>query len=279
MNCKLNTSKNESTKKPKTMSKTVITPTIAKYIEQNYLKESSRIIASKFGISKTAVLNFKKKKVLVVPKTIIDLWKSTHLKKPYNELEQNYIIKHIATKTIKEIALDLGRSSTTLSEECHRLGLTEVIDYKKQASRYKPGHVPHSKGKKMTDFMSPETVAKFKSNQYKQGSVPHNALSNGTEVFRKDTKGRVYVLIKVPEHRRLQYKHRLVWELNYGEIPSSHNIIFKDGDPFNCNIENLQCVSNVELMKMNSFHDLPPDLKELIYLKSAISRQINKYSK
>lgn len=260
------------------MSKKVITPKIEQYIRQNYLKQSSRKIANTLGISKSAVLSFLKRNNLVVPLEIRKKWQHSNKKKPYTKKEQSYIIKHIATKSIKKIALELGRSSTTCREECHRLGLSEIIEQKKQASRYKPGCIPHSKGKKAEEFMNKETLAKFKANQFKKGNVPHNAIPEGTEVQRKDSRGRYYTLIKVPGTRKLQYKHRVVWQSHFGNIPPGHNIIFKDGDTSNCSIENLKCVSNEELMQMNSYHDLPPSIKELIHLKSAITRQINKHS-
>lgn len=41
--------------------------------------------------------------------------------------------------------------------------------------------------------------------------------------------------------------HRYVWEQEHGEIPKGHNISFKDGDISNCDIDNLECISNAEL--------------------------------
>lgn len=54
-------------------------------------------------------------------------------------------------------------------------------------------------------------------------------------------------------------------------------IVFKDNNSLNCTIENLECISNPELMKRNSFlNKYPKDLQELIRAKGSLTRQINK---
>lgn len=46
----------------------------------------------------------------------------------------------------------------------------------------------------------------------------------------------------VPFCERRQPKRRVVWEQHYGEIPKDYCIIVLDGDPMNCDIENLYCM-------------------------------------
>lgn len=51
---------------------------------------------------------------------------------------------------------------------------------------------------------------------------------------------------------------------------------FKDGNKQNCDISNLELVSRIEMMKRNTIHNLPSDLKELVQLKGRLNKQINK---
>jgi HNH endonuclease len=262
------------------MAKTVITSQKGKYILSNYLKFPSRKIARKLKVSKTAVLGFLKRNNLTVPLELISLWKSSDRTKPYTKKEHQYIKVNIAQKSIKQIALELGRSSTTLQKEVHVIGLTDIIEQKKRDSYIQKGNIPPNKGKKLEDFMNPETLRKFKANQYKKNNIPHNALPEFAEVERQDKTGRIYVLIKVPGQRTLQLKHRVVWELNHKrKVPEKHKIIFKDGNTKNFLIENLECISYEEQMIKNSLHKYPEDLKEILFIKSAVTRQINKHKK
>ena len=46
----------------------------------------------------------------------------------------------------------------------------------------------------------------------------------------------------VPILKRSEYKKRIVWEREYGEIPPKHCFIYLDGDKRNCELDNLACV-------------------------------------
>jgi hypothetical protein len=43
-----------------------------------------------------------------------------------------------------------------------------------------------------------------------------------------------------------------LWRRHHGPIPRGHNVCFKDGDPLNCDIGNLELVSNAELARRNA---------------------------
>ena len=82
------------------------------------------------------------------------------------------------------------------------------------------------------------------------------------------------------EPRTFKAKHRILWEQHHGPIPKGVNIVFIDGNTDNIVIENLRAESMAE--KFNrccSIHtNLPPELRELVQLKGALARQINKLS-
>jgi len=83
-------------------------------------------------------------------------------------------------------------------------------------------------------------------------------------------------MIKLPGQRKLVYKHKWVWEQATGKkVPKAHNIVFKDGDNLNTNIENLECISNAELMRRNTIHRYPQELVSQIRKVSKLKKLIN----
>jgi HNH endonuclease len=256
--------------------KTKITPEVSNFILDNYFKMSQTKIAEHFGISKDTIRRFFVKNKIVVSKELRQQWKYENSLKAYKDFENQYIIKNIETKTIKQIASDLGRSTATLQKQVHILGLTEIIETKKQKSFFKKGHQPANKGKKIEEFMSAEAIEKLKPFQFKKNQIPHNALPNGAEVLRKDKSGRIYTLVKVPGERLLQLKQRVVWEAYHKKkIPAKHKIIFIDRNTSNFEINNLKCVSSAELMEMNNIHRYPEELKRAIRKLGKIKKQLN----
>lgn len=70
----------------------------------------------------------------------------------------------------------------------------------------------------------------------------------------------LYIVIEEPNgkdnwSKRLISLSRYVWEQHNGKIPKGYKIIFKDGNPENCDIENLMMVNNqtfMQLAKLNA---------------------------
>ena len=111
-------------------------------------------------------------------------------------------------------------------------------------------HAPGNKGKKIDEYMSPETRAKVRATAFKKGHVPANFLPVGTERVTKDK----YRIVKVQDEGELwdrwKYVHRLVWVEANGPVPDGYCICFKDGNHLNCNLDNLVLVKRSELSAM-----------------------------
>jgi hypothetical protein len=71
-------------------------------------------------------------------------------------------------------------------------------------------------------------------------------------------------------------KHKVVWEKHNGKVPKGYKISFRDGNTQNCDISNLYLITFEELMLKNQIHNYPEDIKELIYLRGRITREVNK---
>lgn len=196
--------------------------------------------------------------------------------KPLTAKEISYLKKHLPTKSIKQIATALGRGITKIGKEAHHLGLTEIINQKKQDSYFKKGNISYTTGKKQTDYMSAEAIERCKVGRFKKGNLPHNTLPDYSEVQRADKSGKIYTLIKVPGNRRQVLKQRYLYEKHIQKIPPRHNVTFIDGNTQNFELNNLQLISNQDLMSKNSLHNYPKELKEIMYLKTSLKRQINK---
>lgn len=191
----------------------------------------------------------------------------------------------------KVIAENLGLKHSQITNKAQNLGLKKDIQFYRDAGkrlietgkahRYEKGFVPANKGKKLEDFMDPDTIEKFRANQFKKGNNPYNALQIGAEVIRTDKRsGKSYVLVKVEGFVKLVYKHIHLWETdNNKKLPKGFNIVFKDGNNMNFDIENLECISNSELMKRNSIQRYPEELKKEIRKVGKLKRVIKNIEK
>lgn len=106
--------------------------------------------------------------------------------------------------------------------------------------RFKPGLVPHNKGK--------IGVGGWEPTQFKKGHLPANYKPVGSE--RIDANG--YIWVKVDDPRTWRMKHVLLWEREtQRKIPKGHVLIFGDGDKTNQTVDNLILVSRAELAMLN----------------------------
>lgn len=195
-------------------------------------------------------------------------------------IEQDAILKEKYLSTpVKSLCKLIGKSSCGVKGRMRQLNLIipqELADERKKGGMFRGGQVPYNKGKKQVDFMSPEAIEKTKATRFKKNHLPHNAKQNWEEVKRKDKNGHFYLMIKLPENRKLVYKHIWLWEGNHGKISEGYNVIFKNGNSMDCVIENLEKVSDAELMLRNTIHRYPEELKTQMRKVSKLKRIIKK---
>lgn len=197
---------------------------------------------------------------MIDEKTLIELYPTTK----NNELAKMF---HVAECTVFRYANKLGLKKTNgffkklaKSEKCI-------------AHQFKKGNVPHNKGVKGYTTTDQRKMQNMKSTQFKKGHLPKNHKPVGTERTTKDG----YIERKTQDPNKWELLHRIVWREHNGEIPKGYNIQFKDGDRTNCKIENLYIISRCEqLVTQNSLHTMPKEYAELIQLKGALKRKINR---
>lgn len=206
------------------------------------------------------------------------------MRKFWTDSEIKFLKEQYPIRYAKDVASELKRSERSIYSMVQILGIKKDEEFLKselqnQARRLKrdgakyrfsKGHTPFNKGQKMPD----EIYQKAKGTMFKKGNKPHNAIPDGGEVLRHDKNGKDYLMIKVKGEKKLKYKHIHIWEQKHGKIQRGFNIVFKDGNQMNCTIDNLECLSNAELMRRNTIQRFPKELISTIKLASKLKKQI-----
>ena len=196
-----------------------------------------------------------------------------------------------------EIARRYGKSKQTIYKTASRYGVTKSQSFMEsensgrirkgqrisQATEFKKGFTPATKGRKQSDFLSAEGIKNSAKTRWTKETRPNNEKPNGhisVRRIRPAESGKVipYKFIRISKSN-WEFLHRNVWEKINGPIPKGYNVVFKDGDTMNSTIENLECISNADLATRNSLHNLPEDIREVIYLKGRLTRAINNAEK
>ena len=203
-------------------------------------------------------------------------------KRRWTKDEEAFMVANYDHTTASDIGAFLGRSVRSIYSRAQVLGLHTTIEHMREvgrekaqhpnsvARRFKPGHVPENKGKKV----SAEVYAKCKPTMFRKGNIPHNYRPVGSECLRDDG----YVWVKIADPNKWVQKQRAVWMEHHGEIPKGYNVQFRNKDRMDFRIENLYLISKADQMKNENslIASYPKPLADLIRLKGVVNRQIHK---
>jgi hypothetical protein len=205
--------------------------------------------------------------------------------KPWSKREDHYmrqVYPHVSTKALADA---LQRSICSVNGRAYTLGLKKSTAYMASpaacrlrrgdnvgwAHRFPKGHVPWTAGRKVgTRGRSGET-------QFKKGQRPPKWLPIGT--VKMDSDG--YLRRKIAEGlggsgnaKVWEFVHRRVWEEAHGPIPKGMRIWWKDGNHFNCALENLELLRGADHMARTTIHNYPPELKQVMRLAGKLRRKL-----
>ena len=125
--------------------------------------------------------------------------------------------------------------------------------------RFEKGHIPWNKGIKGLHH-SPNT-------EFKKGHLPANTEYNGCISLRKKETGEQYYYIRIAQAKWVLYQ-RYLWKQKYELIPEGMIIIFKDKNPLNCVLGNLEMISRVENLTRNrNRKKMSKTMKDLWYIE------------
>lgn len=199
-----------------------------------------------------------------------------YLKEIYPTVDGNLIAEKLGLTycqvVYKARSLGIRKDYSFLVEASKRLKEASI------GTRFKKGMIPKNKGLKQVDYMNAETIEKTAKTRFKKGMIPHNALPVGTEVLRYDKRyNKTYSLIKVEGCKKLVFKQIQIYETHHKvKLKPGENIIFKDRNTDNFSIDNLECVTDVELMKRNTIRRYPEELRTKMIKISKLKRIIKK---
>ena len=210
------------------------------------------------------------------------------MRRPWTPAELQHLLRDYPDTPTAELAKRLNRSISQVYNKAGKLGLHKSQAYLDSPAacrlpngnnagrntRFKKGDTPWNKG------LSYSAGGRSKDTRFKPGCRRGNAMHLyqpiGTERVTKDGYLQRKVNDDMPLQRRWQMVHRLVWEEHNGPIPKGYAIQFLNGDRQDCRIENLALISRQHLMQQNTVHNLPKELAQVVQLKGAVTRQINK---
>jgi hypothetical protein len=98
------------------------------------------------------------------------------------------------------------------------------------------------------------------------------AKKDGTITIHVHTKSRKVKTIKVNGKKVFLSRH--VWEQAHGPIPPGLIITFRDNDPMNCDLSNLELTTHSERMKKYPACGVPYVITEINRLRKAINKKI-----
>ena len=190
------------------------------------------------------------------------------------------IIRHrYPYEKTQKIADDLNIKYSTVVNKAYRLGLKKTKHFMKSESsgrsnlieggtkfRFKKGHTPHNKGKKMSDNI----YQKVKGTMFKKGHRPHNWKPDGTVLLRSDG----YLYYKISDGNWILY-HQKIWMDVNGEIPKGSIVVFRDKNRMNCELNNLELITLTENIDRNTIRRYPEDVQQIIKLNAKLKRKIN----
>jgi hypothetical protein len=123
-----------------------------------------------------------------------------------------------------------------------------------RTGHFEKGQVPWNTGTK--GIMKPNKTS------FKKGDIPCNVRPVGSERITKDG----YREIKVSEPNKWELLQRHNWAEVHGNENMPDNLRFKDNDKMNCDVSNLEPVSNQEHIVLNQmgFNQMPEEVKPVM---------------
>jgi len=188
--------------------------------------------------------------------------------------------------TAAEIAGQLGTMPYTVYRKAHALKLTKSAAFLASAAsgrlqreagistRFVKGQASWNKGKPHpARGRSIET--QFKPG-VRQGVAVKLYKPVGSERISKDGYLERKINDGMPLNKRWRAVHIVEWEAVNGPLPAGHALVFRDGNKQHISLDNLELITRAELMRRNSYHQYGQDIAQLVQLRGAITRQINK---
>jgi hypothetical protein len=217
---------------------------------------------------------------------------------PWMPEEDEILRRAFPHNRTSKVARVLRRSESSVHQRARKLGLKKAPAYLAspeacrlrrgdeagKAYRFPKGHVPANKGLRRPGWHA----GRMRETQFKKGAMhgaaQHNYVPIGTLRVKDGVLAR-----KVTDDpsmypaRRWVPVHRTVWEAAHGPVPAGHVVRFRDGMKTliedEITVDRLELVTFAENMRRNTVHRYPKEIVQLVQLRGALNRKINRRSK
>lgn len=222
-------------------------------------------------------------------------------RRPWTAAEDCSLTRLYRDHSAAECARALGRTTSAVQQRVSVLGLSKSPEWIAERTRQKwtegayesnrkgmfqKGQEAWNKGKPQAEWMPATSRRRCARTQFRRGEMhgmaQHNWVPVGSQKIRDGQL--VRKVTDDPEiypAARWQPVSRIVWEAAHGPIPDGHAVVFKPGArttvEAEITLDRLECITRAELMRRNSYHThLPPEVAQLVQLRGAITRKINR---
>lgn len=209
-------------------------------------------------------------------------------RKPWTKAEERILrAKYPHVQTSKLLPLLPGRTLTTIYQHAVNMGLRKTPKYLASpdacrlrrgdnvgwAHRFPKGHVPANKGLRRPGW----APGRMRETQFKKGNFSkrwdRDAYCVGA--LRINSDGGLDIKVK-EGLRAWESLARYTWRTERGPLPAGAVIRPINGDPHDTRLKNLKLGTKASVMLENTYHRYPKEIAQLIQLRGALQRQINK---
>lgn len=212
-------------------------------------------------------------------------------RKPWTDYEREVLRVHYPRTLTADLAELLGHSLSSTHQQARRLGLMKARDWivetareriesnpnhGSRRSRLQAGAEPWNKG---THYLAGGRSVETRFRPGRPAHEARNYLPIGSVRVTKDglLERKVTDDPSIVPARRWASVARLVWEAAHGPIPAGFVVRFKDGMRTvvedEITTDRLECIDRAEHARRNQ---APPELRPIVQLRGAITRQINR---
>lgn len=171
----------------------------------------------------------------------------------------------------KAYALGLAKSEAFMEECLRRCG--EQRAERGRASRFQKGQRSWNKGMKGFDAGGRSAETRFVKGTV-NGRAAELLKPIGAERVTKDGILQRKVREDGPPQHRWKSVHSIMWEERNGPIPAGHVVVFRDGNTRHIEHENFELIDRAELMRRNTIHNYPPELKATMHQLRKLNKAI-----
>jgi len=147
----------------------------------------------------------------------------------------------------------------------------EILQQRQKAALFKHGQTSAMKGRKQSEWMSPEAIQRSIKYRFKKGQLPHNTKEEYAVSLRQPLG---YIWFR-RDKNKWEELHRFIYRVHHDvKLQPGDVVAFKDGNRNNLSIDNLILVSKRDLLDKNSIHRFPPEVKATIHTLARLKRLI-----